>query len=102
MAILAIFTGDGFTKQMYEEFRKEADWEHNPPTGLILHSVGFDKSGNLRAADIWESEQDLNNYINNIKPLMERMNAPMPKGEIIPIHNLNAFQGVNTYRSNRR
>ena len=98
MAILAIFTGDGFTKQMYEEFRKEADWEHDPPTGIILHSVGFDKLGNLRAADIWESEQDLNNYINSIKHLMERINAPMPKGEIIPIHNLNAFQGVNTYR----
>ena len=28
MTILAIFTGDGFTKQMYDEFRKEADWEH--------------------------------------------------------------------------
>jgi hypothetical protein len=26
MAILAIFTGDGFTKQMYEELRKEVDW----------------------------------------------------------------------------
>jgi hypothetical protein len=98
MAILAIFAGDGFTKQMYEEFRKGADWEHNPPTGIIFYSVGFDKSGNLRAADIWESEQDLNNYINSLKPLMERINAPTPKGEIIPIHNVNAFQGVDTYR----
>jgi hypothetical protein len=50
-------------------------------------------------ADVWESEQDLNNYINSaLKPVMERINAPMPKGEIFPIHNVNACQGVDTYR----
>jgi hypothetical protein len=99
MAILAIFTGEGFTKQMYEELRKEVDWEHNRPRGVILHAASFDNSGNIRAADIWESEQDLNNYVNStLKPVMEKINAPMPKGEIFPIHNVNAYQGVDTYR----
>jgi hypothetical protein len=36
MAILGIFTGDGFTKQKYEELRKEVDWEHKHPTGAML------------------------------------------------------------------
>jgi hypothetical protein len=99
MAILAIFTGDGFTKQMYEELRKEVDWEHNHPTGVIFHAASFDNSGNIRVADIWESEQDLNNYFNNkLKPVMEKINAPLPKGEIFQIHNMNAYQGVDTYR----
>jgi hypothetical protein len=99
MAILGIFTGDGFTKQMYEELRKEVDWERNHPKGVIVHTASLDDSGSIRVVDIWESEQDLNNYINSrIKPVMERINAPMPKGEIIPIHNVNAFQGVDTYR----
>jgi hypothetical protein len=99
MAILAIFTGDGFTKQMYEELRKEVDWEHNHSTGIILHSAGFDNSGNIRVTDIWESEQDLNNYILSITGFsLLLINAPMPKGEIIPIHNVNAYQGVDTYR----
>jgi hypothetical protein len=99
MAILAIFSGNGFTKQVYEELRKEVDWERQHPKGAIVHAASLDDSGNIRIADVWESEQDLNNFINSrIKPVMERINAPMPKGEIIPIHNVNAFQGVDTYR----
>jgi hypothetical protein len=99
MAILAIFTGDGFTKQMYEELRKEVGWEHNPPADVILHAASFDNSGNIRVADIWESEQDLDNYFNNkLKPVMERLNAPMPKREIFRIHNINAFQSIDTYK----
>jgi hypothetical protein len=38
MAILAIFTSTEM--YVYEEFRKEVDWEHKHPVGLILHSVG--------------------------------------------------------------
>jgi hypothetical protein len=99
MAILAMFSGEGFTKQVYEELRKEVDWEHKHPKGVIFHAAGLDDSGNIRIADVWESEQDLNNFINSrIKPVMERINAPMPKGEIVSIHNVNAFQGVDTYR----
>jgi hypothetical protein len=100
MAILAIFTGDGFTKQMYEQLRKEVDWEHTHPTGVILHSAGFDDSGNnIRVADIWESEQDFNNFFNSrLKPVMERLNIPIPKGEIFSIHNVNAYSGVDMYK----
>ena len=41
---------------MYENARKEVNWEGNPPPGLILHAVSFDNSGNIRVADVWESE----------------------------------------------
>jgi hypothetical protein len=50
MAILGIFTGDGFTKQIYEELKKAIDWDNNHPTGIIFHATGFDNLGNLRAA----------------------------------------------------
>jgi hypothetical protein len=46
MAILAIVTGDGFTKEMYEQLRREVDWEHKHPTGVIFHAASFDNSGN--------------------------------------------------------
>jgi hypothetical protein len=46
MAILAIFRGDNITKQKYESLRKEVDWEHKHPTGLILHVAGLSGSGN--------------------------------------------------------
>jgi hypothetical protein len=50
MAILAIFTGDGFTK--HEEMRKEVDWERNHPKGVIVHATGSDDSRNIRVVDI--------------------------------------------------
>jgi hypothetical protein len=100
MAILAIVTGDGFTKQMYEQLRKEVDWEHKHPTGVIFHAASFDDSGNnIHVADIWESEQDFNNFFSSrLKPVMEKINAPLPKAEIFTIHNVNAYQGTDTYR----
>ena len=99
MAILAIFTANGFTKQMYEEFRKGVGWEQNPPEKVIFHAASFDNSGNIRMTDIWESEKDLDDYFNaELKPVMERLNAPMPKREIFQVHNINAFRSIDTYK----
>jgi hypothetical protein len=99
MAFLGIFTGDGFTKQKYEDLRKEVGWEQNRPAGVIFHAAGLDSSGIIHVADIWESEQDFNNFLNSrLKPAMEKINLPMPKGELIPIHNVNAWQGIDSYK----
>jgi hypothetical protein len=50
-------------------------------------------------ADLWESEQDLNSYFNNkLKPAMEKINAPLPKGEIFSIHTVNAYTDVDMYK----
>jgi hypothetical protein len=65
MAILAIFSGNNITKQMYESLRREVDWEHSHPTGVILHAAAFDDSGNnIRVVDVWESKEDLNRFVN--------------------------------------
>lgn len=50
--------------------------------------------------DIWDSEQDFRNFVTNrIKPVMDKINASMPTGEIIiPVHNANAYQGMDSYR----
>jgi hypothetical protein len=85
---------------MYEVLRKEVDWERKHPTGAILHAASFDDSdNNIRVADIWESEQELNNFVNSrLKPVMERVNVPMPKVEIYSIHNINALSGIDKYK----
>jgi hypothetical protein len=99
MAILGIFTGQGFTKQMYEDLRREVNWESNPPKGIILHAAAVDESGNIQVADIWESEQDFTNYFNGtLKAGFEKINAPMPKGSFYEVHNLNAHQGIDSYK----
>jgi hypothetical protein len=100
MAILAIYTGNGVTKQMYEDLRKEVDWEHKQPPGGIFHAAGFDDSGNnIRVADVWESEQQLNDFVSSrLKPAMEKFNVPMPGVEVFSIHNINAFPEIDKHR----
>ena len=55
MAILAIFTGVGFTKQMYDALRSEVKWETQLAPGGLIHASGFDDAGNLHVADVWNS-----------------------------------------------
>ena len=74
MAILAIFIANGIIKEMYEALRKEVDWEHQHPDGAVLHAGAFDDSGNFCVADIWESQEHLNNYINNrLLPVIKKI-----------------------------
>jgi hypothetical protein len=99
MAIHLFVRGDGLTKDIYENARKEVNWEGNPPPGLILHTVSFDNSGNLRVADIWESEDQWNNFLNTrLLPYMQKAKVPPLRTEIFPIHNINALPGLDNYK----
>jgi hypothetical protein len=100
MTILSILTGNNITKHMYEAVRKEVDWEHNHPEGLVLHAAGFDDSGNnIRVADIWESEEQLNNFLSNrLMPVMSKGAVPEPKVEIFQINNVSTYPGIDRYR----
>lgn len=99
MAIHLFVRGDGLTKDIYENARKEVNWEGNPPPGLILHTVSFDNSGNLRVADIWESEDQWNNFLNTrLMPFMQKAKVPPLRTEIFPIHNINALPGLDSYK----
>jgi hypothetical protein len=99
MAIHLFVRGDGFTKDIYENARKEVNWEGNPPPGLILHTVSFDNSGNIRVADILESEDQWNNFLNTrLMPYMQKAKVPPLRTEIFPIHNLNALPGLDSYK----
>jgi hypothetical protein len=59
----------------------------------------IDSGNNMHVADIWESEQNLNNFVSSrLKPALERINIPMPKREIFSIHNVNIYPGTDKYR----
>lgn len=63
MAILALISAEGVTKEIYEQLRKDVNWEHNHPQGGMFHVAAFsDNNQNMRVADVWASEQDWNNF----------------------------------------
>jgi hypothetical protein len=99
MAILAIFKSNNITKQMYEELRKEVEWEHQHPDGVALHAAAFNNSGNFCLAAIWESEEHLNNFINNrLLPVMKKINMTTPESEIFQINDVSAFPTIDKYK----
>lgn len=65
----------------------------------MLHVAAFDDSGNFCVADIWESEEHLNNFLDNrVSPAMKKINMPMPGGEIFKINNVSAFSTIDKYK----
>lgn len=67
---------------------------------MILHAAGFYNSGNnVRVADIWESEEELNNFASSRSmPVMQKGGMPAPKVEIFQINDVSDYSGIDKYR----
>jgi hypothetical protein len=71
--------------------------ENKHPTEGIFHAAALDDSdNNIRVADVWESEGDLNKFVN--EGLTPAMQQPPPQMEIFQIHKVNAFPSIEKYR----
>lgn len=98
MPILAIVNAEGMTKEAYEAIRKEVNWEGNLPKGAMIHIAGFDNKG-VRAVDVWNSEEDYNNFIETrLKPALKKMNIEWVGAEIIQTYNINIAPQTEQYK----
>jgi len=92
MAIIAIFIGNGFTKDMYERLRQEVGWETEPIDGWMTHAVRFDESGELHMINIWESiEKMQEGFVSRLMPGMQKIGISAPQAEVYPAYNVNVF-----------
>ena len=99
MAILAIFTGKGMTRAMYEGLRPEVNWERNHPQGALLHACGFDDKGDLHVADVWESAESMMQFVNSrLAPAMQKLKIPQPAVEVYPLSNMNVYPAADPHR----
>ena len=99
MAILAIITAPDIKKNQYEALRKEVDWEHRQAEGMIFHAAGFDKSEGIHVADVWNSQESLDQFFNTrLIPAMQRLKINPPKAETFPLHNANATVAVDQFK----
>jgi hypothetical protein len=48
---------DGFTPDIYDDVNGRMGTEHEPPEGLIFHSLGKADDGVWRMVDVWESRE---------------------------------------------
>lgn len=86
--IVMLMQWTGVTKELYEKVRKQVNWEGEVPKGAVLHIAAFDEKG-IRVTDIWESEEDLNSFIQNrLMPVTKELIDTEPNVEIYPLHAL--------------
>ena len=98
MAVLAIFTGSGITKQMYEALRPEVKWETKLAPGGLVHACAFDKKGDLHVADVWESVETMNEFVNSrLVPAMKKLGIPPPAVSVFPVHNVNVYPAAKKF-----
>ena len=98
MAVLAIFTGKGFTKSMYEALRSEVKWETSLAPGGLFHACGFDTAGDLHVADVWESEEQMNAFVSTrLIPGFEKLGIPVPDVSVFPAHNVNVYPAAHRF-----
>ena len=98
MAVLAIFTGP-ITKSQYDTVRKDIDWVTNQPHGAIFHAASFDEAGHAHVADVWESPEALNAFVQQrLMPAMQRHKVPQPAVSVFPTHVIHAFKAIEKHR----
>jgi hypothetical protein len=57
-----------------------------PPKGQVFHAEGPMEGGGTRVVDIWESQESLDTFMRNqLGPVFQRLNIPMPQPVIWPI-----------------
>lgn len=99
MAVLAVFTGKGITKKMYEALRSEVKWEKKHPKGVLVHSSSFDEKGDLRVVDVWESPEAMDAFFESrLMPAMQKLKIPAPAAEVHLLHNLNLYPAADGYK----
>jgi hypothetical protein len=92
MKIAMFMTWEGFTTDQYDKVRKLVELDKIRPAGAVLHVATADSKG-LRITDVWESEKELNDYVQNrlMPKIVEIGISSKPNVEIYPLHNLMIF-----------
>jgi hypothetical protein len=98
MAILAIFTGST-TKDEYEKLRNEVDWQRNWAPGAMIHVASFDDAGRIHVADVWESAEKLNAFVEQrLMPAFQKLGLAPPNVEVYPAHNIDSHSSLSQYQ----
>jgi len=97
MPILAIFTGNMTTDQ-YGALRKEVNWEGDQPAGGIFHAASFDDAGRIHVADVWESSDAMNAFVETrLAPAFKKLGIEPPEVAVRKAHNINAYRSIEKH-----
>ena len=90
MSVVVRFNPVNVTRQKYDEVvrRLEEAGQWPDPPGLELH-VLFGSEGELRVSEIWDSQESLQAFGENVFPIMNEVGIELAsEPEIFEVHNL--------------
>ena len=61
MATVMLMHWPEVTRELYEQARKEINWEGDVPPGAKLHVSWFDQNG-FHVFDLWDSQEDFERF----------------------------------------
>ena len=92
MAVILVHQGAGLTRESYEEVVRRltgkarldspSDW---PVEGLLVHAAGETEGGAFRVVDVWESEQAVRRFGEQLMSLLQEVGVETVP-EIYPAH----------------
>ncbi len=86
--ILAIFRVTDMSKEQYDNVMKDLDtagFKSVKPRSS--HTMGLNGSGGCVVVDVWDSENDLNEFFGTLGPILVKNGVNPPQPEIYPVHN---------------
>ena len=99
MPVLALFVAK-LTKDQYDLIRGEVDLQDKHPAGAVFHAASFDDAGNVHAAEVWESADDLNAFVQNaLMPTFAKHKIAPPSVSVHPTHKVLAYAAVDNYKT---
>ena len=89
MSVLIRFTPTSATttEQYDETIRRLEEAGDFPPEGLDYH-VCFLSDGNVRVSEIWDSQEQLDAFVERLMPLLAEMGIDPGTPEVLEIHNI--------------
>lgn len=88
MSVLIRFSPASLTAAQYDEsVRKLEEAGIFPPDGLDYH-VCFGTDGNLRVSEIWDSQEQLDAFGEQLMPILSEVGIDPGEPELLEIHNI--------------
>jgi quinol monooxygenase YgiN len=90
MAVMAIFTVKGDTKELLAKYDKSVQSVVDGASGRPLSHVCVPRDDGFMVVDVWESKDALEGFAQNprFRQVLRDVGLPEPQVEVYPVHRL--------------
>jgi hypothetical protein len=81
------------TKELYEQVRRDVNWEGEPPTGAKFHTAWMGSDG-FHVLDLWDSPADFQNFV------QQRLTPGVEKAGVSGQPKVEVFESLSVFAPN--